>query len=150
VLEDKAKREACIAAVTSLLESFCASHFSHETAEYVRVLWTRICRKRNSRLTGVKPEVWASAVVYVIARLNFLFDPENADRLTSDTICNFFGTKKSTVSARATAIEKGCRIRMGEPGLCSDRISDSLTIIQLPNGLVVPLQIARQMGLVKE
>ncbi len=114
------------------------------------VLWARICRKRTARLIGVKPEVWASAVVYVIARLNFLFDPENANRMTPDDICHFFGTRKGNVSKRATAIEKACRIHMGEPGLCSTRISDSLTIAQLPNGLMVPLQMARKMGLVKE
>ncbi len=150
MLEDKAKREACISTVTSLLDSFCATHFSDETTEYVRVLWARICRKRTYRLTRVKPEVWASAVVHVIARLNFLFDAENANRMTADDICNFFGTRKSNVSTRAAAIEKACRIGMGEPGLCSTRISDSLTMVQLPNGLVVPLQMARQMGLVKK
>ena len=61
MLEDKAKREARIVEVTSLLESFCARHFSDETTKYARVLWARICPKRTSRLTGVKPEVWASA-----------------------------------------------------------------------------------------
>jgi len=111
-------------------------------------LWEKVGRKRTYVITGGKKEIWASAVVYVIARLNFLFDPANPNYLTADQICAFFGTKKSTVASRAGDIEKACKIRMGHEGLCDQRISDSLPLVKLSNGMVIPMNVAREMGLV--
>ncbi len=91
--------------------------------------------------------MWASAVVYVIARLNFLFDQNSPNYLPPDEICDYFGTKKSTVSARAAQIEKACRIKMGHEDLCGPEISDSLTLVRLPNGLVLTKQAAKEMGI---
>ncbi len=87
-------------------------------------------------------------MVYVIARLNFLFDSKSPNYLTADGICAFFGTKKTTVSARAADIEKACRIRMGQEGLCDPGITDSLTFVKLSNGMVVPKKMAREAGLI--
>ena len=46
-------------------------------------------------------EIWAAAIIFVIARLNFLFDPERAMPLSTDTICDYFDTVKSTVGNKA-------------------------------------------------
>jgi hypothetical protein len=85
--------------------------------------------------------------VYVVARLNFLFDRSSPNYLPPDTICGFLGTKKGTVSARAAEIEKVCRIRMGHEGLCSEEISDGLTLVQLSNGMVLSKCMAKEMGI---
>lgn len=149
-LNDKDKRKQRVAEVADLLEEFCAANLSDEIAVFVQELWQRIGRKRTYHITGGKPEIWAAAVVYVIARLNFLFDKTNEEYLSPDDICGFFSTKKRTIAARASEIEKACRIGIGEPGLCHRRISDSLTIVEFSNGLVLPLDVAREMGLVRE
>ena len=73
-----------------------------------------------------------------IARLNFLFDTENELFLSADAVCNFFGTKKSTVGNKATQIEKACNLGIGAEGFCSPEISDALTFVELPNGLIIP------------
>ncbi|MCJ7600245.1 MAG: DUF6398 domain-containing protein [Desulfobulbaceae bacterium] len=142
--ETKQKR---IEAVRVLLEGFSEKHLSPELSGYVTRLWGQISRKRNYVITGGKPEIWASAVIYVIARLNFLFDKNSQNYLRTDAICDFFGTKKTTVAARAADIEKACKIRMGHEGLCREDISDSLTTIQLSNGFVVTKAMAKQMGI---
>ncbi|MBN2373599.1 hypothetical protein JXL19_07425 [bacterium] len=90
---------------------------------------------------------YTSGIIYVIARVNFLFDTDNEYNLTPDTICKFFGTKKSTVSSKATEIENVCKIGMGQEGLCSPQISDSLSFVQLPNGIVLSKRQAKEMGL---
>ena len=113
----------------------------------MRKLWEQIGRKRNYVITGGVKEVWASAVVYVIARLNFLFDSKSPTYLSADIICAFFGTKKTTVMARAADIEKACRIRMGQEGLCNPDIADALTFVKLSNGMVIPKKMAREAGL---
>ena len=141
------KKSKRIEEVRVLLQEFSNTHLTPELTDYVLRLWEQIGRKRNYVITGGRPEVWASATVYVIARLNFLFDRQNKNFLPRDTICNFFGTRKNTISAKATEIEKVCRIRMGQDGLCSPDIADSLSLVQLPNGLILTRRQAKQMGL---
>lgn len=136
--------------VKASLTDFAQQHFADapNLVAYTRKLWDQIGRKRNYVITGGSKEVWASAVVYVIARLNFLFDRSSPHYLPSDTICGFFGTKKGTVSARAAEIEKACRIRMGHEGLCDKEISDDLTFVQLSNGIVLSKRMAKEMGII--
>ena len=128
-MDPREKKQRRIQEVMALLEEFSKQHLSAELSEYIFKLWEQIGRKRNYIITGGKAEIWASALVYVIARLNFLFDKGSPNYLPPDTICGFFGTKKTTVAARASDIEKVCKIRMGHKGLCSPDISDSLTLI---------------------
>ena len=144
------KKQARIDEVKALLAGFSKQHLASapDVAGYIEKLWDQIGRKRTYVITGGTNEVWASAVVYVIARLNFLFDKASPKHLTADTICDHFGTKKGTVSTRAAEIEKACRIRVGHEGLCSSEISDDLTFVQLSNGMVLPKRMAKQMGIV--
>ena len=65
------KKQQRIDGVRELLEDFSKAKLSPEIADYVFKLWDMIGRKRNYIITGGKKEVWASAVVYTIARLNF-------------------------------------------------------------------------------
>lgn len=142
------KKQRRIQDVLALLEKFSKEHLSSELSGYVFKLWEQIGRKRNYSITGGKKEIWASAVVYVIARLNFLFDKDSPNYLPPDTICGFFGTNKTTVAARASDIEQLCKIRMGHEGLCTPDISDSLTLFRLPNGMVLPKKMAKEMGII--
>lgn len=74
----------------------------------------------------------------MIARLNFLFDREQEYFITTDTICEFFGTNKSTVGNKATQIEKICNLGLGVGGLCSPEITDMLTFVETPEGFILP------------
>lgn len=143
-----ARKQARLAEVAALLDSFSQAHLTPELGGYVRKLWEQIGRKRKYVIVGGAKEVWAAAVVYVIARLNFLFDSKSPNYLTADSISAFFGTKKTTVSARAADIEKACGIRMGHEGLCDPDIADALTFVKLPNGMAVPRKMAREAGLI--
>ncbi len=143
-----ARKQERIGEVAALLDAFSQAHLTPELAGYARELWGQIGRKRKYVITGGAKEVWAAAVVYVIARLNFLFDSKSANYLTADAISAFFGTKKTTVSARAADIEKACRVRMGQEELCSPDIADALTLVKLPNGMVIPRNMAREAGLI--
>jgi hypothetical protein len=140
------KKAARIEEVRSLLDAFAREHLTPDLTGYVHKLWEQIGRKRNFVITGGRKEIWASAVVHVIARLNFLFDRDSPHYLPPDVICGFFGTRKSTVSAKAAQIEQACHIRMGQEGLCDPAISDSFTFLQLPNGLMMSRKMARDMG----
>jgi len=124
--------------IKALIEPFSSQYLSDELTGYVTNLCNRLGRKRTISIIQGKPEIWAASIVYVIARLNFLFDMENPNHITADVICEFFNTKKSTTGNKATQIEKGCNIRLGEEGLCSHHISDMFTFVQTPEGLILP------------
>jgi len=143
-----ARKQRRMEEVRALLDAFCEAKLSPQLASYVHALWDKIGRKRTYVITGGKKEVWASAVVYAIARLNFLFDRDNPDYLPPADICGFFGTKKSTTANKAAQIQKACRLQMGHEGLCDPAISDSLTLVKLSNGMVIPKSMARELGLI--
>ena len=71
-MDPKEKKQRRIQEVRSLLDEFSKQHLSPQLSQYVFKLWEQIGRKRNYIITGGKKEIRASAVVYVIARLNFL------------------------------------------------------------------------------
>jgi hypothetical protein len=128
-----ARKQERLQEVQALLDAFCEAKLPPEIAGYVHSLWEKIGRTRTYVITGGKKEVWAAAVVYVIARLNFLFDRKSPGYLPPDDICAFFGTKKTTAANKAAEIEKACRIRIGQQGLCSPEISDSLHPVLHPS-----------------
>lgn len=136
--------------IKELVQAFCDRHLNEELAGYALKLCDTLGRKRTLAVTRGRKEIWAAAIVYVIARLNFLFDRENEYFLTADTICEFFGTQKTTVGNKATQIEKACRIGMGAEGFCSQHISDTFTLVELPNGLVVPKSMLSDFEIVYE
>jgi hypothetical protein len=136
--------------IKDLVLSFCEEHLDNELYGYALELCEMLGRKRKISINRGKKEIWAASIIYVIARLNFLFDPENEFFLSLDTICDFFGTKKSTVGNKATQIENACNLGLGAEGLCSPKISDALTLVELPNGLVIPKSMLPKLDIVYE
>lgn len=124
--------------IEELVDAFNSRYCDEVIGGFARELLARLGRKRKLDITRGRKEIWASAVVYVIARLNFLFDPESEIRFTADIICDFFETRKQTVATKATLIERACRLRLGEPGLCRDEISRKFTFVQTPEGFILP------------
>lgn len=129
--------------IKNMLKEFSTKHLNNELHGYAIRLLEKLARKRTLSITKGKPEIWAASIIYVIARLNFLFDKENQYVLTSDTICEFFECNKSTVGNKATAIEKACNLGFGAEGYCSPEISDALTLVELPNGIVATKSIVK-------
>jgi hypothetical protein len=70
--------------------------------------------------------------------VNFLFDKGNEFALMADIICDFFNTKKTTVSSKAKQIEDECNIRIAEPGLCSQELTDRFIYFKTPEGFIIP------------
>jgi len=118
--------------------AFCERHLNDEFKGYAYELCDRLGRKRKIDITKGKPEIWAASIIYAIARVNFLFDKSKAFALTADIVCDFFNTKKTTVSSKAKQIEDECNIRIAEPGLCSQELTDSFTFYKTPEGFIIP------------
>lgn len=148
--EKIANKKQRLKEIKDLVLAFCEEHLDDELYGYALELCDILGRKRRISIARGKKEIWAASIIYVIARLNFLFDPESEFFLSSDTVCDFFGTKKSTVGNKATQIERACNLGLGAEGLCSPEISDALTLVELPSGLVVPKNMLPEFDIVYE
>ena len=147
---EKAEKDERLKEIKELVVSFCVEHLNEELQSYALKLCDTLGRKRKISITSGKKEIWAASIIYVIARLNFLFDPKNELFLSTDTICDFFGTRKSTVGSKATQIEKACKLGIGAEGFCSPEISDTMTLVELPNGFIIPKSMLPDFEIVYE
>ena len=136
--------------IVNLIDQFCDAHLNDEYNSYAMGLMDRITNMPDLNLSRGRPEIWAAAIVTVIARLNFLFDKADLDSITMEDISTFFGSIKSTVGNKATVIEKACKIEMGEPGLCREEITKALTFYETSEGFIVPLSMLSDRGEVVE
>ena len=135
--------------VAALLEQFGQTHLDPELTGFTLELWRRLCRRQTIDCRRGKPRIWAASIVHVIARMNFLFDRSQPVHLTFDAISGWFQANKTTVGSKASEVERALRLRQhSEPGLCRSEFIDKLTTVQLPNGILVSLEMAKQMGLV--
>ena len=147
---EKAQKDERLKEIKELVVSFCVEYLNEELQSYALKLCDTLGRKRKISITSGKKEIWGASIIYVIARLNFLFDSKNELFLSADTICDFFGVKKSTIGNKATQIEKACNLGIGAEGFCNPEISDALTFVELPNGLIIPKSMLPKSEVVVE
>lgn len=145
----KNKKERVIE-IKSMLNRFCQSHLNEELEGYAAKLCEELSRKRKIDILRGRKKIWAASIIYVIARLNFLFDEENENHVTADTICHFFDTNKSTIGKKATQIENICNLTIGAEGYCSKEIRDALAFYQTPEGFILPKEMMEDREIIVE
>jgi len=91
-------------AIVALTDGFCREQLNPEYEALCRKLAAVLARKRPSPLTRGKPEVWASAIVRVIGRVNFLDDSSQTPHLSLTEIDQAFGVAESTGQGKSKAI----------------------------------------------
>ncbi|MDR0912982.1 MAG: DUF6398 domain-containing protein [Methanobrevibacter sp.] len=90
--------------ILNMVESFCDEHINDEYKELSTNLVKKMGRKHDVPFKRGKLEIWASAAIYAIGQMNFLFDNSFEPYVTPDEICDYFKTKKSTVGDKARKI----------------------------------------------
>lgn len=105
--------------ISSLINKFCENRLNDEHQSLCEKVLLKFSKKRHVLFLTGKAEIWASAIIWCIARVNFLFDKANKYYLIGDDICNFFGTKKSTVGQKASLVEKSLKIMPFDENYCT-------------------------------
>ena len=131
-----------------LTGAFCKDNLTEELNSYVDRLIDMLVRSKKYDVGKGKIEILASAVVCVVARLNFLFDKKNDNYISIDNICDYYGTKKRTIETKSNEIESVCKIMIGHEGLCGEEITDALTFIEFENGMVITKAVAKEYGII--
>jgi hypothetical protein len=84
-------------------------------------------------------EIWAAAIVYAIAQLNFLFSRETPHHLTPDELCNWFRVKKGTVSSKAALIRDALDLFFDDERFCAPHVTSTFQFFEDENGFVFPV-----------
>lgn len=129
-------------AIVALTDAFCREHLNSEYEVLCHRLAGALARKRPSPLTRGKPESWASGIVRVIGRMNFLDDPSQPHHMKMSEIDRGFGVSEATGSAKATAIRKLLDIDMLDvEWTLPSRMDDNPLIWLLEvNGLIMDIR----------
>jgi hypothetical protein len=91
-------------AIVALTDAFCQQYLTEEYRQLSRRMAAKLSRKRPSPLATGKPNAWACGIVYVLGRVNFLFDKSQTPYMRADELCRHFGVSPSTGSAKAKTI----------------------------------------------
>ena len=89
-----------------LVSKFCQDMLDREYEDLAVKLVEKMGRKHDVPFKRGKLDIWASAVIYALAQVNFLFDKSFEPYISADDICNYYNTKKSTVSDKARRIRE--------------------------------------------
>lgn len=132
------------AEISSLVNKFCENRLNDEYRSLCEKVILKLSRKRHVLFLTGKPEIWASAIIWCIARVNFLFDKANKHYITGDDICNFFGTKKSTVGQKASLIEKSLKMQVFDENYCTLELRKESPFrkYDMMDGFIVPKDLS--------
>jgi len=124
-----------------LTSEFCKKHLNEEYAELSEKLIKKMGRKRSVPFITGKTEIWAAAVIHAIGFINFLFDKESVPYITLDTLNEYFGTNKGTVSAKAGQLKKMFRLGYYDPEFSTTRMvqNNPFNDIVSVDGFLVPI-----------
>jgi len=90
--------------IIALTGAVCHEHLTDEYASLCRKLCAALARKRPSPLARGRTKSWAGAILYTIARVNFLFDPSQDPHMRADELCAAAGVSQGTASNKSTQI----------------------------------------------
>ena len=124
-----------------LTSGFCTERLNDDYAQLCEKLILKMGRKRNVPFKSGRIEIWAAAVIYALGSINFLFDKSFEPYQTADQICDYFGTKKSTVSSKSRTIKDLLDIRHFDSDFSTVQINENnpFNDIVMVDGFIVPL-----------
>ncbi|MDY0344685.1 MAG: DUF6398 domain-containing protein [Lentimicrobium sp.] len=124
-----------------LTGSFCAQKLDDDYYRLCEKLILKLGRKRDVPFKSGKIEIWAAAVIHALGSINFLFDKSFEPYVTADQISEFFGTKKSTVSNKASQIKDLLKMGYYDSDFSTQHMTEGnpLNDMVMVNGFIVPL-----------
>lgn len=97
--------------IVRMVVNFCNEKIDSEYASLCEKMVRKLGRKRTNPLERGRLEIWAAAVIYTIATMNFLFDKSFKPYLPSSEIFDHFGTSSSTISQKAGQIRTMLKLK---------------------------------------
>jgi hypothetical protein len=126
--------------IVDLVTSFCHEKLDEEYIDLCSDLMEEYDAVEENVFHRGKPEIWASAIIYAIGSINFLFDKNTEPYVSIDDITNYFGTKKSTITNKGRVIKDDLDIFIFDPDFSREEIleNNSFDKYEIVNGFIVP------------
>lgn len=136
------KMQANYDEIAALTNAVCHEHLTDEYADLCRKLCATLARKRPSPLMSGRAKSWAGAILYTIARVNFLFDPDQDPHMRAGELCAAVGVSQNTASAKSTQIMDLLDIMQMSPDWTLPSLMDNnpMAWMIMVNGLVVDVR----------
>jgi hypothetical protein len=138
--------------IVALVDAVCRKHLDEEYAQLARDMTRVLARKRPSPLERGRKDVWAAAIVYSLANVNFLFDKTQEPHMKANELVDLFGVSQKTAANKARQIKdllKMCQMdpRWWRPSKMED---NPLAWLVMINGLAVdartlPVEIQEEL-----
>lgn len=138
--------------IVAITDAVCYKHLDEEYAQLAREMTAVLARKRPSPLERGRKDVWAAAIVYSLANVNFLFDKTQEPHMKANELVDLFGVSQKTAANKARQIKdllKMCQMdpRWWRP---SKMESNLLAWMVMINGLAVdartlPVEIQEEL-----
>ncbi len=124
-----------------LTGAFCAEKLNDDYFQLCEKLIKKLGRKRDVPFQRGKLEIWAAAVVYAIGSINFLFDNSFEPYLSAGQISEYFGTKNSSVSNKASQIKDMFKMDIFSPEFSTQHTTQNnpFNDMVMVDGFIVPL-----------
>lgn len=104
--------------ILGVTDAFCAERLDAEYARICQRMVAKLARKRPSPLLRGDPRIWAAGVIHAAGRVNFLADPSQSPHLPVKDMSRLMGVPQSTMTNKASAIEKMLQIGLFDPEYC--------------------------------
>jgi hypothetical protein len=123
--------------IKDMIQKFADAYLNQGLAEKAFAMLK--CVQKNRRLNFFKGDlaIWAAAVVYEIARLNFLFDKDEPFHITPELISDFFGQRSTTMLNKVNSIETACKPVLGDARYCGTKINSLLKFYKTSSGFII-------------
>lgn len=109
-----------------MTSSFCDENLDEEYKDLCVKVIQKLGRKHDVPFKRGKLEIWASGIIYALGQINFLFDKSFEPYASPDDICNYFSTKKSTVSNKARDIRDMLKMKQHDEEFLTKSIFESM------------------------
>ncbi len=129
-------------ALIEMVCDYCKENIDDEYAELGEKLVKKLGRKRDVPFQRGKLEIWAAAVIHALGSVNFLFDKSFEPYVTAQEICDYFETKKTTVSNKARQIRDTLKMTPFDSDFSTQEVADRnpLNEMVMVDGFIVPLE----------
>jgi len=101
--------------ITALTDSVCRQHLDEEYAQLARKMTAALARKRPSPLERGRRDVWAAAVVYALASINFLFDKSQVPYMSAEDLAALFAVSQKTAANKARTVRDVLNAGQADP-----------------------------------
>ena len=119
------------------IKPFCENYLNDELTGYAQALLLTVQKNRRLNIFRGDLNSWAAAVVYAIARLNFLFDRDDAHYVTPELICDYFNTEKKATMSKADHIIEVCGLVLGDKKFSGKNITSMFNYYKTKVGFIV-------------